>query len=150
MSGDDRWQSLIDRELQKMLENTEDLPGQGKPLKLDSDASAPDDMRMAYKIMKDNDVVPGWIALGKALEKDKARLQQRIQRAVQQYHTQMSKADNDPLRDRINAQWQAQQRELQATVDDYNNKILTYNLKIPAGINQRHLLDLQREIQGAG
>ena len=36
----------------------DNLPGRGRPLELDDDAGVPDDMRMAYKILKNAGVVP--------------------------------------------------------------------------------------------
>lgn len=36
----------------------EDLPGQGEPLKIDDDRHVPEDLRIAYKILKNADCVP--------------------------------------------------------------------------------------------
>ena len=35
-----------------------DLPGEGKPLELDDDANVPDDLRVAYRILKNAGFVP--------------------------------------------------------------------------------------------
>jgi hypothetical protein len=36
----------------------DDLPGKGKPLKLDDDSSIPEDLRMTYKILKNSGCLP--------------------------------------------------------------------------------------------
>jgi hypothetical protein len=36
----------------------DDLPGQGKPLELDDDALVPEDLRLAYRILKNAGFVP--------------------------------------------------------------------------------------------
>ncbi len=41
----------------------ENLPGRGKPLKLDEDVHIPSDLRMAYKILKNSGYVPEEIEL---------------------------------------------------------------------------------------
>jgi len=40
-----------------------DLPGEGKPLDLDDDPLIPDDLRMAYRILKNAGLVPEEIAM---------------------------------------------------------------------------------------
>jgi hypothetical protein len=47
----------------------DDLPGAGKPLKLDDDSRVPEDLRMAYKILKNAGYVPPEVALRKEIAK---------------------------------------------------------------------------------
>ena len=46
----------------------DDLPGQGKPLKLDDDRHIPDDLRMAYKVLKNADCLPPELELRKEIK----------------------------------------------------------------------------------
>ena len=45
----------------------ENLPGKGKPLKLDDDSSMPEDLRLAYKILKNADCLPVELELRKQI-----------------------------------------------------------------------------------
>ncbi|MBW1740782.1 MAG: DUF1992 domain-containing protein [Deltaproteobacteria bacterium] len=45
------------------------LPGAGQPLKLEDDSHIPEDLRIAYKILKNAGYVPPEVALRKEIEK---------------------------------------------------------------------------------
>jgi hypothetical protein len=45
----------------------DDLPGAGKPLKLEDDSHLPEDLRIAYKILKNAGFVPPEVALQKEI-----------------------------------------------------------------------------------
>jgi hypothetical protein len=45
----------------------DDLPGQGKPLSLDDDRHLPDDLRLAYKVLKNADCLPPELELKKEI-----------------------------------------------------------------------------------
>jgi hypothetical protein len=47
----------------------DDLPGRGKPLALENDSHVPEDLRIAYKILKNAGYVPPEIALRKEIAK---------------------------------------------------------------------------------
>ncbi|MCS7072770.1 MAG: DUF1992 domain-containing protein [Anaerolinea sp.] len=106
-----------------------DLPGEGKPLDLVDDPHTPEHLRLAHKILKDNDLVPEWIA--DAREVDAARA-----------------AWLDALRAAWRAgRWPAERERLEAAAHQINRRILTFNLKAPRGIPHRHMIDVAREIE---
>jgi hypothetical protein len=45
----------------------DDLPGAGQPLKLEDDSNVPEDLRVAYKILKNAGYVPKEVALRKEI-----------------------------------------------------------------------------------
>ena len=45
----------------------DDLPGAGQPLKLEDDSNVPEDLRVAYKILKNAGYVPKQVALRKEI-----------------------------------------------------------------------------------
>lgn len=83
----DRWQSLVDKQLQSMIESGEmdNLPGAGKPLHLDADQHTPQELRQAHKILRDNGLAPEWITLGRELDMKRAELLADIKKGVQNY-----------------------------------------------------------------
>lgn len=122
-----KWQSLIDQQLEEARANGlfENLPGTGKPLDLSEDPNTPDDMKLAYKILKDNDVIPEWMEEGKALEAGREKLIEEIKRVA------VASAVSQGLRDRISA---------------YNKRVLTHNLKLPPAFAHKRTINLEREL----
>lgn len=47
----------------------EDLPGAGKPLKLEDESHIPEDLRVAYKVLKNANCVPPEVSLRKQIAK---------------------------------------------------------------------------------
>lgn len=64
-----RYQKLAERKIQEAAKKGEfdHLPGQGKPLDLEDDSKVPEDLRLAYKILKNADCVPPEIELRKEI-----------------------------------------------------------------------------------
>jgi hypothetical protein len=62
-------QDLIEKKIKEAQEKGEfdNLPGRGKPLKLEDDSRVPEDLRLAYKILKNADCLPPEIELQKEI-----------------------------------------------------------------------------------
>jgi hypothetical protein len=138
----DRWQSFIDRMLEEAHRNGDfsNLLGAGKPLKLD-DLSTPEHLRMAYKILRDNDLAPEWMLVGKELEERRALLLHDLQRAASKYH--------EATRVRLNAErtWKRAQMLFRQGAQAITGS--SYNLKLPPGIAHKTQLDIEGEISRA-
>ena len=65
------FQRIAERRIQEAIRDGEfeDLPGAGKPLKLEDDSNVPEDLRVAYKILKNANYVPPEISLRKEIAK---------------------------------------------------------------------------------
>jgi hypothetical protein len=143
----DRWQSLIDKQLQTLIESGEmaDLPGVGKPLNLDTDRHTPEELRLAHKILRDNNLAPEWITLGRELDMKRAELLSDIRKGVQNYRAAQS-ADTLSRRRAENA-WHRVQQHYHDAAQVLNKQITGYNLKIPPGIAQKSHVNVHREIE---
>ena len=55
---------MVERKIKEALKNGEfdNLPGKGKPLALEDDRGVPEDLRIAYKILKNADCLPPELA----------------------------------------------------------------------------------------
>jgi hypothetical protein len=60
---------IVEQRIQEALEKGEfeNLPGHGQPLSLEDDSRIPDDLRLAYKILKNADCLPPEIQLKKEI-----------------------------------------------------------------------------------
>lgn len=144
----DRWESEIDKSIREFLNGgvTSNLEGAGKPLRLSDDANVPDDMRVAYKIMAEHEILPEWIELGKELEKRAENLHRAIKQHVTAYKEGLQRAKSPTEQDHIVAVWESAQKKLAEQVKEYNDKVLTYNLKVPVTVKQLLMFNLKREI----
>ncbi len=125
--------ALIDEQIQDAMRKGQfaNLPGAGKPLKLEDDSLVPETMRMANKLMRDNDLVPDWMMQGKEIDAARERLLREIQRTAQRG---LGGAVVETLR---------------AEVKKYNSRVLSYNLKVPPGVAHKRHLDFEQELQKA-
>jgi hypothetical protein len=60
---------IAERKIQEAIRNGEldNLPGKGKPLQLDDDSGIPEELRLAYKILKNADCLPPELELKKEI-----------------------------------------------------------------------------------
>ncbi|MFN8372337.1 MAG: DnaJ family domain-containing protein [Anaerolineae bacterium] len=151
----DKWESKIEEAIRQALQDgrTSALPGAGKPLSLDDDAHTPDDMRTAYKIMRDNDVQPEWMMAGKELEEKQRRLLADLKRGFESYRgtlgdiARMTDAARAAERKQsADAAWGRLYRTFTTAIEAYNKQVITYNLKLPPGLPHKAHLNLQREL----
>jgi len=65
------FQRIAERRIEKAIRDGvfDDLPGAGKPLKLEDDSHVPEDLRIAYKILKNANFVPPEVSLRKEIAK---------------------------------------------------------------------------------
>jgi len=76
------WIEIIaDRKIRDAQEEGafDNLPGKGKPLKLDFDPNVPPEMRAAYRLMKEAQILPDWIQLDKEVRTFQQQLQERLE-----------------------------------------------------------------------
>lgn len=133
--------------------NISSLPGAGKPLSFDDDPNTPDDMRTAYKIMRDNDVQPEWVMAGKELEDKRTKMLSDLKRGFDGYRGALGDAARmtdaaraTERRQNADSAWGRLYRTFTTAFETYNKQIITYNLKLPPGIPHKPHLNLQREL----
>jgi len=130
----------------------DNLPGSGKPLNLEADRLVPPEYRLAYRIMRDNEVQPEWIMLQNEIDTLIQAARHALRNAARQYFALLEKYQDKPgvmavakrleardLRDFAQACFHDQVRVI-------NRKVALLNLKLPAWYLTRDLLDAEREI----
>ncbi|MFO7322994.1 MAG: DUF1992 domain-containing protein [Chloroflexota bacterium] len=133
------WSSLADEIIREAMAKGEfaNLPGEGKPLQLADDAMTPEALRMAHKLLRDNNLAPDWIMDGKELDQARAQLRELLRRGVQAY------------RGGANKQWARAQQAFRELAQHYNRRVLSYNLRVPPGVAHKPQLDADAEIRRA-
>lgn len=146
------WKSLVDQMLDEARQEGKfnNLPGEGEPLKLDDDPNTPHEMKLANKILKENDLAPEWMMLGKEVDALRERLLENMRRGARAYQGALADADRSSApydnRQRAEATWLRAQEAWRLAAAKLNGELLRYNLKVPPGIPQKTLFNLEQEL----
>lgn len=126
-------EDLVEQQILKAQEkgDFDNLEGAGKPVQFEENAFEPPELRMVYKILKDNDFAPYWIELGKEIDHDLQCFWGEVEYfkkyAAMIYHDKHSRAALERF-DKKKAHFYFEQR---LTLEKVNKKIIDYNLHCP-------------------
>lgn len=137
----EQWQRWLDDKLREVIGdgNVAHLPGAGKPLILEDEDNIPEELRVAYRIMRDNHMVPDWVMLGAELERDRKAIHQKAAAYARSYTERLRdawSAGSFVMERDAEERWQAACAKLRDLIDAYNSKLLTYNVQIPPEVVQ--------------
>lgn len=149
------WEGAVDKTIREALErgDFDNLAGRGKPLDLSDNPFAPEDMRLAYKLLRDAGASLDWIEDGKEILAEREKLAALLEReARSQRERRRNQSSLAP--DRIIAEYRRQVDRREWTVTEYrdrarvlNRKIDEYNLKVPSSRLQQRRLTVEQEIE---
>jgi hypothetical protein len=129
------------------------LPNAGRKFDWSQESPhTPEDLRLAYKIMRDADVVPEWIALGAELEKERSTIERLAQQIHRDYLRRQAEADR---RGSLVLKREAESRRADALqrlrdqIAEYNRKLLVFNLTRPQAVAQRVPLTVDEVMRAA-
>lgn len=137
-----RLESMVERMLREAIEAGEfdNLPGRGKPVDLSENPFEDPDLRVVHKLLRDAGFAPAWIEERKDIGATFDSLRQILTRAWKIYRPGGA-SPND-------AAWKRNVAEFREKAAELNNRIRLYNLKVPASVFQRRLLDADSVIEG--
>ena len=140
----DTWRSVADRKIQEAMERGEfrNLPGQGRPQRLERNPYEPPELRMAHMVLEGAGLSPAWMLERKDLDREVELARERLSHAVAAGEPSASLSHRGGTETTL-AKACAEFREHAA---ELNRRILTYNLRVPAGVFQRPRLDADFEI----
>lgn len=147
------WDSLIEEAIREAIADgrISDLPGVGKPLKLDDNPHTPVGQRLTHKILRDNNLAPEWIMLGQAIDERWKSLQANMRKGVRAYRGALGDADRSTTpalrRQRAEDTWALATQTFEQAAESINREILNYNLKVPPGITHKAHVNVGREIE---
>ena len=122
----------------------DDLPGKGKPLKLEDDPHADPAWQLAFRMLKEAGYSLPWIEDLKEIEADieSARSALRIAHEWKR----RAQAEGQPG-EFIHLEWERAFQTFQNRVAALNKRIRDVNLEVPNVRLQRPMLDLAREVR---
>lgn len=127
------WSRVAEEKIQAAMQAGEfdHLPGKGKPLRLDDLSLVPEHQRMAFSLLKSNDLAPAWLELNKEVD-------QTLQELLRQIAGSLAETPHPAGRDSLHAAFVNRIRQL-------NRQILSYNVQAPSPALQRAALQPEVE-----
>lgn len=131
---------IVEEKITRAMESGafDNLPGKGKPLKLEENPFEAPEMGAAHRLLKDNDFTLPWIEAWKAIETERAKI-----------HAELREARERLWRAGRSAAWELAQAHFRGQVHALNRRILGYNLSVPAGVFQKPLFNPEAEMRAA-
>lgn len=121
----------------------DNLPGKGKPLRLDENPYEDPEWRVANHLLKSNDFTLPWIAASKEIETDLEQMRADLRRAWQQRQAENVSSDASGAE----AEWQRAVARFQQQLLQINQKIRNYNLEVPDTRFQRPVVQEKQELE---
>lgn len=136
-----RRESMTEKMLREAIESGEfdNLPGKGKPMDLSENPFEDPDLRMVHKLLRNAGFAPAWIEERKDIDAEFELARQRLSRAWALYNP-AAKSPNA-------AAWERNVQEFRGKVAELNSRIKIYNLKAPAAVFHRRVIDVEKVIE---
>ena len=138
-----RWESSVEKQIREAMEEGkfDNLPGKGKPIDLSENPFEDPDLRTAHRLLREAGFAPAFIEERKHIDRELESARTQLHRAWTIRHSGSS-GDHDVL-------WERVEREFREKVTELNSRIRLHNLKVPAGVFHRRLIDVDAEIPRA-
>lgn len=146
-----QWNDLVSGRIEEAMQQGafDNLPGHGKPLNLRRNPYTPEEQQMAFNLLEDNNLAPGWIGDRKQLQMDIEKLRTQMRQVVMRQQSEWGRAT---VQERAELQKERPfyLRRWQTTVDELNKRIKTINLKQPIAHLEILVLKLDEELASLG
>ena len=138
----------VNKQIKEAMERGEfaNLPGKGKPLKLDTNPYLTPQARMVNRLLKENGFAPRWVELEKEIKQEKAQLEkvfinlkarrERLAAILQQYPHRRGAISQTFEQERARAMAQYSEK-----LENLNRKIQRVNLLMPTRNRQYALIN---------
>lgn len=148
----EEWGDLITQRIEDAMRrgDFDNLRGHGKPLRVDPEPNVPEDMQMAFRILKNNDMAPAWIADRKEMLRAIEAWRAEFQRVTSEAHSAWIAAASDERRAQIYKSWERWLVRWDAEIVEMNRRIGTFNLKQPIARLEIFKLRLDDELKRVG
>lgn len=134
------FESVVDKQIREAMErgDFDNLKNQGKPLNLARDPNVPEEMEMAFHLLKNAGYAPDWIETRAQVEREREKLFAPLHRFLS--NPPAKPAERAHASEKLIAQFRAQAAELNRLID-------TYNLKAPNTQVHLHRIRIDEEIE---
>jgi DnaJ homolog subfamily C member 28 len=138
--------SSIDDQIQHAQQEGqfENLPGKGKPLRLDEAPLEDPEWRLANHLLHSSGYTLPWIEMRREIEADIQAARETLKRAWAWRQTALAekRAGSE-----IQAEWQRAEETFRLLVEQINQRLCDYNLSVPSDKFQLLKLNVEKEIK---
>ena len=136
-----RRESMAEKMLREAIESGEfdNLPGKGKPIDLSENPFEDPDLRVVHKLLRDAGFAPAWIEERKDIDAEFELARTTLSRAWVLYKP-TGRSSNV-------AAWERNVQEFRGKIAELNSRIKIYNLKAPAAVFHRRVIDADKVIE---
>ena len=138
----------VNKQIEEAMERGEfsNLPGKGKPLKLDVNPFLTPQARMANRLLKESGFAPRWVELEKEIKQEKAQLERLLTNLKARRERLAALIQRHPERHRAISRTFAQERvrcieQYGEKLENLNRKIQRVNLLMPTRNRQYALIN---------
>ncbi len=126
-------QDLVEEQIRKAVlkGDFDNLEGAGKPLNLYENPYEPPELRMVFRILKNNDFAPYWIELGKEIDADWRKIEKEIHLFSRYTYLFTRERHSRMGQERFKKKKAAFYYETKLFLESISKKILDYNLHCP-------------------
>jgi DnaJ family protein C protein 28 len=145
------WGKLVEQKIREAQEagDFDKLPRKGN-LNLDEENGVPEDMRLAFHLLKSQGFAPEWIEQNKALRARLDEARQTIARAWLWYRAKIAQNPGVAERAAADDDWRKARATFETTLQALNREVFLHNLRVPSLQLQRRPLRASEEYQALG
>jgi DnaJ family protein C protein 28 len=120
-----------------------DLPGKGKPLRLNDNPHEDPEWRMANHILHSSGFSLPWIEALRAIEADLEDARAAVKKSWSWRTAALAQGESP---DQVQTEWQRAESVFRDQIERLNQRIADYNLAVPAMRFQRRKLNAEKEL----
>lgn len=134
----------LDEQIRQAIQRGEfdNLPGKGKPLKLEENPHEDPGWRMAYRMLKENGYTLPWIETRRKIELD---YEKEVQLLKRNWEWRKNATGRRGMM-HAEREWQQALQAFRDEISKLNKRIRDYNLEIPSNQFQRRPINIEQEI----
>ncbi|MFN8495759.1 MAG: DnaJ family domain-containing protein [Caldilineaceae bacterium] len=146
------WGDYVNQQIEEAMRagQFDNLKGKGKPQDLRRNPFVPEDQELAFNLLSNNDLVPGWISDRTAILKAIEQWRENAQRLTLPYHHQLQTAMSEQRRAQLQERWTAQVQRWETELRDLNKRINVVNLQQPIAHLEIFKLLIDEELRRVG
>lgn len=148
----EEWSDLVSQRVEEAMRrgDFDNLSGRGKPVDVTGDPFVPSDQQMAFKLLRNNDLVPAWIGDRKAMLRRIEEFREQLATIAGQAHKAWTTAQDDNRRHEVAERWTQWVLRWEEDIRELNKQIGDLNMKQPSIRLEVFKLRLDDELRRAG
>ena len=148
----EEWTDIVSQRIEEAMQRGafDNLPGRGRPLELQRDPFIPEDRQLANQLLKNNDLVPAWIAERKQVQQEVKKFRDKLRHVLAELETETALAPDAAQRAELKRIWQVWVEAWKDEVDRLNKRISDQNLRQPIDHLEIPKIRLDEELDRAG